>query len=124
MLNLAILIILIFFYLQSVLVYEILHFVEIQDSNVLRGVGLCFALFTSEFCKAFLVSLLWAVNMRTGIRVKNAFCTLAFQKIISLRMLSNISVGEVGGPSLNSAVFSVRMHFSEKPSLWNNALYV
>ncbi|XP_023646215.1 ATP-binding cassette sub-family C member 12 isoform X1 [Paramormyrops kingsleyae] len=79
----------------SVLVYEILHFVEIQDSNVLHGVGLCFALFTSEFCKAFLVSLLWAVNMRTGIRVKSAFCTLAFQKIISLKMLSNFSVGEI-----------------------------
>nr|XP_015223849.1 PREDICTED: multidrug resistance-associated protein 9 [Lepisosteus oculatus] len=79
----------------SVLVYSILQYIESSESNVLYGVGLCAALFTSEFCKAFFVSLTWAINIRTGIRLKNAFSAVAFEKIISLRTLNDISVGEV-----------------------------
>ncbi|KAM6980550.1 ATP-binding cassette sub-family C member 12 [Aplochiton taeniatus] len=80
----------------SVLVYQILNYAEAPDkSTLVYGVGLCIALFTSEFCKAFFVSLMWAVNLRTAIRVKSAFCMLAFQKIVSLRVVSDISVGEM-----------------------------
>uniref|UniRef100_A0A8C9STI9 ATP binding cassette subfamily C member 12 n=1 Tax=Scleropages formosus TaxID=113540 RepID=A0A8C9STI9_SCLFO len=83
-------------YLQSVLLYEILNFVENQGmSSLEQGLGLCVGLFISEFSKAFLASLLWAMNIRTGTRLKNAFSVLAFQKVISLRVLSNISIGEV-----------------------------
>uniref|UniRef100_A0A8C7N1G9 ATP-binding cassette sub-family C member 5 n=1 Tax=Oncorhynchus kisutch TaxID=8019 RepID=A0A8C7N1G9_ONCKI len=57
----------------AVLVYEILNY----------------------FSKAFFASLLWAVNLRTAIRVKSAFSVVAFQKIISLRSVSNLSVGEM-----------------------------
>uniref|UniRef100_A0A8C7JY84 ATP binding cassette subfamily C member 12 n=1 Tax=Oncorhynchus kisutch TaxID=8019 RepID=A0A8C7JY84_ONCKI len=64
-------------------------------STLLHGVGLCVALFISEFSKAFFASLLWAVNLRTAIRVKSAFSVVAFQKIISLRSVSNLSVGEM-----------------------------
>lgn len=81
---------------QSVLVYEILKYTEKPDGSTLtHGVGLCVALFCSEFCKAFFISLMWAVNLRTAIRVKNAFSMLAFSKIISLRVVNSISVGEV-----------------------------
>ncbi|KAJ7994532.1 hypothetical protein DPEC_G00250450 [Dallia pectoralis] len=81
----------------AVLVYEILNYAEAPEASTLvYGVGLCVALFTSEFCKAFFASLMWAVNIRTGIRVKGAFSTMAFKKFISLRSVSNdISVGEV-----------------------------
>uniref|UniRef100_A0A8K9UV60 ATP-binding cassette, sub-family C (CFTR/MRP), member 12 n=1 Tax=Oncorhynchus mykiss TaxID=8022 RepID=A0A8K9UV60_ONCMY len=80
----------------AVLVYEILNYAEAPGtSTLLHGVGLCVALFTSEFSKAFFVSLLWAVNLRTAIRVKSAFSVVAFQKIISLRSVSNLSVGEM-----------------------------
>uniref|UniRef100_A0A8C9WQW9 ATP binding cassette subfamily C member 12 n=1 Tax=Scleropages formosus TaxID=113540 RepID=A0A8C9WQW9_SCLFO len=80
----------------SVLLYEILNFVENQGmSSLEQGLGLCVGLFISEFSKAFLASLLWAMNIRTGTRLKNAFSVLAFQKVISLRVLSNISIGEV-----------------------------
>lgn len=81
---------------QSILVNEILTYVEqTEKSTLVRGVGLCVALFVSEFCKAFFASLLWAVNLRTAIRTKAAFSMLAFQKIVTLRTLSNITVGEV-----------------------------
>ncbi|KAJ8412882.1 hypothetical protein AAFF_G00104640 [Aldrovandia affinis] len=81
---------------EAVLVYEILSYVESPEtSSLVYGIGLCVALFTSEFCKAIFISLLWALNIRTGIRVKSAFSMLAFQKIISLRALNSISLGEV-----------------------------
>lgn len=76
--------------------YEILNYVEQPEtSTLLYGVGVCLALFTSEFSKAFFASLMWAVNLRTAVRVKGAFTMLAFKKIISLRNLTSISVGEV-----------------------------
>ncbi|KAF3833112.1 hypothetical protein F7725_026777 [Dissostichus mawsoni] len=62
---------------------------------VLYGIGLCFALFTSEFFKSFFISTLWALNLRTAVRLKGAFSTLAFQKVISLRGHSGISTGEM-----------------------------
>ncbi|XP_028812284.1 multidrug resistance-associated protein 9 [Denticeps clupeoides] len=80
----------------SILVYEILNYTESPGKfPVSYGVGLCFALFIAEFSKAFFISLLWALNLRSAIRLKGAFSMLAFQKIISLRILSNISVGEM-----------------------------
>ncbi|KAF4090918.1 hypothetical protein AMELA_G00031150 [Ameiurus melas] len=80
----------------SILVHEILTYVEKSDRSALvHGVGLCVALFISEFSKAFFASLLWAVNLRTAIRMKGAFSMLAFQKIITLRTLSDVTVGEM-----------------------------
>uniref|UniRef100_A0AAQ4PRF0 ATP-binding cassette, sub-family C (CFTR/MRP), member 12 n=1 Tax=Gasterosteus aculeatus aculeatus TaxID=481459 RepID=A0AAQ4PRF0_GASAC len=48
-----------------------------------------------SFSKAFLISLLWAVNLRTAARLKGAYSLLAFQKVISLRGNSGILKGEV-----------------------------
>ncbi|XP_034727072.1 multidrug resistance-associated protein 9 [Etheostoma cragini] len=80
----------------AVLVYEILNYVDSPEkSTVFHGVGLCFALFTSEFLKAFFISLMWAVNLRTAVRLKGAYSALAFQKVISLRLHSGISMGEI-----------------------------
>ncbi|XP_022598440.1 multidrug resistance-associated protein 9 [Seriola dumerili] len=80
----------------AVIVYKILNYIDDPGkSTVSHGVGLSFALFTSEFCKAFLVSLLWAMNLRTAVRLKGAFSSMAFQKVISLRVLGSISMGEM-----------------------------
>ncbi|XP_041841880.1 ATP-binding cassette sub-family C member 12-like [Melanotaenia boesemani] len=84
------------FFGPAVLVYEILNYIDYpEESTVTHGVGLAFALFTSEFCKAFFISLLWAINLRTAVRLKGAFSLVAFQKVISLRVHSGISVGEM-----------------------------
>uniref|UniRef100_A0AAQ5YG79 ATP-binding cassette, sub-family C (CFTR/MRP), member 12 n=1 Tax=Amphiprion ocellaris TaxID=80972 RepID=A0AAQ5YG79_AMPOC len=64
-------------------------------STVTRGVGLAIGLFTTEFFKAFLISLLWAMNLRTAVRLKGAFSSMGFQKVISLRVHSGISMGEM-----------------------------
>ncbi|XP_070815026.1 ATP-binding cassette sub-family C member 12 [Chaetodon trifascialis] len=80
----------------AVIVYEILNYVDHPGmSKVSHGIGLAFALFSTEFSKAFLISLLWALNLRTAVRLKGAFSSMAFEKVISLRMHSGISMGEM-----------------------------
>ncbi|KAM9817342.1 ATP-binding cassette sub-family C member 12-like [Neosynchiropus ocellatus] len=80
----------------AVVVYEILRYVDDPThSTVVHGVGLCLGLFTSEFCKAFFISLLWALSLRTAVRLKGAFSAVGFQKIISMRGHSGVSMGEM-----------------------------
>ncbi|XP_077376249.1 ATP-binding cassette sub-family C member 12 isoform X2 [Festucalex cinctus] len=80
----------------AVLVHLLLDYVEDHSEYTqTHGIGLCFALFTSEFFKGFFISLLWALNLRTAVRLKGAFSTLGYQKVISLRVHSNISMGEI-----------------------------
>ncbi|XP_060767544.1 ATP-binding cassette sub-family C member 12 [Neoarius graeffei] len=80
----------------SILVNAILTYVEQPNgSTLVYGIGLCVALFTSEFCKAFFSSLMWAINLRTAVRLKGAVTILAFRKIIMLRTLSDVTVGEM-----------------------------
>uniref|UniRef100_A0A667YK51 ATP binding cassette subfamily C member 12 n=1 Tax=Myripristis murdjan TaxID=586833 RepID=A0A667YK51_9TELE len=80
----------------AVLVHEILSYIdEHKGSTVTYGVGLCFALFFTEMCKTVFLSLLWAVNLRTAVRLKGAFSSMGFQKVISLRVPSGMSMGEM-----------------------------
>ncbi|XP_037553547.1 multidrug resistance-associated protein 9 [Nematolebias whitei] len=83
------------FFGPAVLVYQILNYIETPEGSTVTGVGLSVALFTSEFCKAFFISLMWAINLRTAVRMKGAFSTMAYQKVISLRVHSSISMGEM-----------------------------
>uniref|UniRef100_A0A8C2ZRV4 ATP-binding cassette sub-family C member 5 n=1 Tax=Cyclopterus lumpus TaxID=8103 RepID=A0A8C2ZRV4_CYCLU len=86
----------------AVLVYEILNYAEEPEkSTVAYGVGLSIALFASEFSKAFMISLLWALNLRTAARLKGAYSSVAFQKVISLRLHTGISMGEMIGVLTN-----------------------
>ncbi|KAM4597365.1 ATP-binding cassette sub-family C member 12 [Fundulus diaphanus] len=80
----------------AVLVNEILDYIENPEkSTVAYGIGMAFALFLTEFCKAFFISLMWAVNLRTAARLKGAFSSMAYQKVIALRVHSGISMGEM-----------------------------
>ncbi|MED6264245.1 hypothetical protein CHARACLAT_012821 [Characodon lateralis] len=80
----------------AILVNKILNYIENPGmSTVTYGVGLAFALFCTEFLKAFFISLMWAINLRTAARLKGAFSSMAYQKVISLRVHSGISMGEM-----------------------------
>ncbi|TNN41659.1 ATP-binding cassette sub-family C member 11 [Liparis tanakae] len=84
------------FFGPAIVVYEILNYAEEPEkSTVAYGVGLSIALFVSEFSKAFMISLLMALNLRTAVRLKGAYSSMAFQKVISLRLHTGISMGEV-----------------------------
>uniref|UniRef100_A0A8C2ZTN6 ATP-binding cassette sub-family C member 5 n=1 Tax=Cyclopterus lumpus TaxID=8103 RepID=A0A8C2ZTN6_CYCLU len=89
-------------FLGPVITFEILNYAEEPEkSTVAYGVGLSIALFTSEFSKAFMISLLWALNLRTAVRLKGAYSSVAFQKVISLRLHTGISMGEMIGVLTN-----------------------
>lgn len=81
---------------QGVLVHEILSYVVHPEmSSVLGGVALCAAVVSVEIFRVVCLGLSWALNLRTGIRLKAGFCMLGFNKILSLRTLSGSSVGQV-----------------------------
>uniref|UniRef100_A0A3Q2DK98 ATP-binding cassette, sub-family C (CFTR/MRP), member 12 n=1 Tax=Cyprinodon variegatus TaxID=28743 RepID=A0A3Q2DK98_CYPVA len=80
----------------GIIVNKILNYIENPGkSTVTYGAGLAVALFCTEFFKAFFISLMWALNLRTAARLKGAFSSMAYQKVISLRVHSGISMGEM-----------------------------
>ncbi|XP_055010778.1 ATP-binding cassette sub-family C member 12 [Boleophthalmus pectinirostris] len=80
----------------AIMVYQILQYISHPETHTLaRGVGLALGLFTSEFSKGFFISLFWAINLRSAVRLKGAFSALAFQKILSLRVNSGLPMGEL-----------------------------
>uniref|UniRef100_A0A2K5X360 ATP-binding cassette sub-family C member 12 n=1 Tax=Macaca fascicularis TaxID=9541 RepID=A0A2K5X360_MACFA len=79
----------------TVLIHQILQQTESTSGNVWVGIGLCIALFVTEFTKVFFWALAWAINYRTAIRLKVALSTLVFENLLSFKTLTHISVGEV-----------------------------
>ncbi|XP_030582176.1 multidrug resistance-associated protein 9-like [Archocentrus centrarchus] len=80
-------------FLGPAVVYRLLDYVN--DPGQSSGVGLCFALLTTELLRAYMLSLQWALNLSTAVRLKGALCSVGFQKVISLRVLGDISNGEI-----------------------------
>ncbi|XP_042371661.1 ATP-binding cassette sub-family C member 12-like, partial [Plectropomus leopardus] len=81
---------------SGVLVHEILtHVLRPESSSVGVGLGLCFAMLVVDFFRSGCLALVWALNLRTGIRLKTGFCMLGFHKIISLRTHRGLSVGQM-----------------------------
>uniref|UniRef100_A0A2K5M2U3 ATP-binding cassette sub-family C member 12 n=1 Tax=Cercocebus atys TaxID=9531 RepID=A0A2K5M2U3_CERAT len=78
-----------------ILIHQILQQTESTSGNVWVGIGLCIALFVTEFTKVFFWALAWAINYRTAIRLKVALSTLVFENLVSFKTLTHISVGEV-----------------------------
>ncbi|XP_036296981.1 ATP-binding cassette sub-family C member 12 [Pipistrellus kuhlii] len=79
----------------TVLIHQILRHTESDTRSVWVGVGLCAALFATEFTKVLFWALAWAINYRTAIRLKVAVSTLVFENLVSFKTLPRISVGEV-----------------------------
>nr|XP_057156082.1 ATP-binding cassette sub-family C member 12 isoform X12 [Pan paniscus]XP_057156083.1 ATP-binding cassette sub-family C member 12 isoform X12 [Pan paniscus]XP_057156084.1 ATP-binding cassette sub-family C member 12 isoform X12 [Pan paniscus] len=79
----------------TVLIHQILQQTERTSGKVWVGIGLCIALFATEFTKVFFWTLAWAINYRTAIRLKVALSTLVFENLVSFKTLTHISVGEV-----------------------------
>ncbi|XP_062294985.1 ATP-binding cassette sub-family C member 12-like [Scomber scombrus] len=81
---------------SGVLMHEFTSYnIQPEASSVLGGVTLSLGLVSVELFRVGCVTLSWAVNLRTGIRLKTAFCTLGFHKIVSLRTHSGVSVGQM-----------------------------
>ncbi|XP_020011029.2 ATP-binding cassette sub-family C member 12 [Castor canadensis] len=79
----------------TVLIHHILKHTESTSGEVLVGIGLCLALFATEFTKVLFWALAWAINYRTAIRLKVALSTLVFENLVSFKTLTHVSAGEV-----------------------------
>ncbi|XP_078256552.1 ATP-binding cassette sub-family C member 12-like isoform X2 [Rhinoraja longicauda] len=79
----------------GVVIHTILLHIEEKSENLVNGIGLCFALFTTEFMKVLFFSAIWSVSYQTGIRLKGAITTSAFIKLLHRTNLNNSSFGEV-----------------------------
>lgn len=76
-------------------IHNLLQHVESGSRDFVKGIGLCVALFVTEFSKVLFWSLAWAINYRTAIRLKVAVSTVAFENLLAFKTLTHISVGEV-----------------------------
>ncbi|KAM7146748.1 ATP-binding cassette sub-family C member 12-like isoform 3-T4 [Macrochelys suwanniensis] len=79
----------------TVIIHKILQHSESASKDIIRGIGLCIALFLAELSKVTFWALAWAINYRTAIRLKVAVSTVAFEYLLAFKSLTHISVGEV-----------------------------
>uniref|UniRef100_K7FYJ5 ATP-binding cassette sub-family C member 5 n=1 Tax=Pelodiscus sinensis TaxID=13735 RepID=K7FYJ5_PELSI len=79
----------------TVIIHKILQHSESVSKDIVWGIGLCIALFITEFSKVVFWALAWAINYRTAIRLKVALSTVAFEYLLAFKSLTHISVGEV-----------------------------
>uniref|UniRef100_A0A8D2DC37 ATP binding cassette subfamily C member 11 n=1 Tax=Sciurus vulgaris TaxID=55149 RepID=A0A8D2DC37_SCIVU len=77
------------------LIPKILEYSEDRSGNIVHGVGLCFALFLTESLKSLSLCSVWIINQRTGIRIRTAISSFAFQKLLQFKSLTHITSGEV-----------------------------
>ncbi|KAM7424805.1 hypothetical protein PAMA_000930 [Pampus argenteus] len=81
---------------SGVLIHGLVSYiVQLETSSMLGGIALCLGLVSVELFRVGCLTVSWAVNLRTGIRLKTAYCMLGFHKIISLRTHSGVSVGQM-----------------------------
>ncbi|XP_021076052.1 multidrug resistance-associated protein 9 isoform X2 [Mus pahari] len=79
-----------------ILIHQILqHITSTSSGHIWISIGLCLALFATEFTKVLFWALAWAINYRTAIRLKVALSTLIFENLLSFKTLTHISAGEV-----------------------------
>ncbi|XP_060132447.1 ATP-binding cassette sub-family C member 12 [Zootoca vivipara] len=79
----------------TLIIHNILRYSDSDAWDILPGIGLCIALFITEFSKVFFWSMAWAINYRTAIRLKVAVSTLTFEKLLSFKTLARMSVSEM-----------------------------
>lgn len=95
---------------------KILEYTEERLGNIAYGVGLCVALFVTECLKSLSMCSCWVINQHTGNRFRTAVFPFAFEKLIRLKSLTHITMGEVSdeaacGGELVVSSFSWRHHF-------------
>ncbi|KAM3828790.1 ATP-binding cassette sub-family C member 12-like [Vipera latastei] len=79
----------------TLIFHNILQYNDKDSKDLVEGVGLCMALFFTEFSKVVLWSLTWAINYRTAVRVKVAVTTVAFENLLACKSLKHASLGKL-----------------------------
>ncbi|XP_068124294.1 ATP-binding cassette sub-family C member 5-like isoform X2 [Hyperolius riggenbachi] len=83
------------FIVPAIFIRTLIEYSESAESNLLRGLLLTFGIFAAELIRSWSFALQWAMNYRTGVRLKGAVLALAFKKILKLKESKTISTGEL-----------------------------
>ncbi|XP_030058334.1 LOW QUALITY PROTEIN: multidrug resistance-associated protein 5-like [Microcaecilia unicolor] len=78
----------------AIFIRRLLEYSQASKSDLLYGLLLTFGIFLAELIRSWSFTLNWALNYRTGIRLKGAVLTLAFKKLLKLKDANNVMVGE------------------------------
>lgn len=77
------------------MVKHLLEYTQVTDSNLQYSLLLVLGLLLTEVVRSWSLALTWALNYRTGVRLRGAILTMAFKKILKLKNIKEKSVGEV-----------------------------
>lgn len=78
------------------MVKRLLDYTQQEASDLSYGLLLVLGLLTTEVMRSWSLALTWALNYRTGCRLRGAILSLAFEKILRLRSVRDKSMGQVG----------------------------
>ncbi|KAG8516048.1 Multidrug resistance-associated protein 5 [Galemys pyrenaicus] len=76
-------------------VKHLLEYAQVADSNLKYSLLLVLGLLLTEIVRSWSLALTWALNYRTGVRLRGAILTMAFKKILKLKNIKEKSVGEL-----------------------------
>ncbi|XP_035239753.1 multidrug resistance-associated protein 5 isoform X1 [Anguilla anguilla] len=79
----------------ALVVKRLLDYTEQVKPDLSYGLLLVLGLLASELIRSWSLALTWALNYRTGTRLRGAILTMAFHKILRLRNIREKSVGEL-----------------------------
>ncbi|XP_067903704.1 ATP-binding cassette sub-family C member 5-like [Heterodontus francisci] len=79
----------------ALVIRRLLEYAQASESNLQYGLLLVLGIFTAELVRSWSFALTWALNYRTGTRLRGALLTLAFEKILKLRNTKDVTVGEL-----------------------------
>lgn len=82
------------------MVKHLLEYTQDTESNLQYSLLLVLGLLLTEIVRSWSLALTWALNYRTGVRLRGAILTMAFKKILKLKNIKEKSVGEVSEPCL------------------------
>ncbi|KAM6356957.1 LOW QUALITY PROTEIN: ATP-binding cassette sub-family C member 5 [Alca torda] len=75
-------------------VKHLLEYTQQSESNLQYSLFLVFGIFMTEIVRSWSLALTWALNYRTGVRLRGAILTMAF-KILKLKNIKEKSLGEL-----------------------------
>ncbi|XP_030650146.1 ATP-binding cassette sub-family C member 5 [Chanos chanos] len=76
-------------------VKRLLEYTQESDSDLPYGLLLVLGMLTTEMIRSWSLAFTWALNYRTGTRLRGGILTMAFHKILRLRSVREKSMGEL-----------------------------
>ncbi|XP_054839830.1 ATP-binding cassette sub-family C member 5 isoform X3 [Eublepharis macularius] len=76
-------------------VKHLLEYTQQEASNLQYSLMLVVGLLMTEIVRSWSLALTWALNYRTGVRLRGAILTMAFKKILRLKNIKEKSLGEL-----------------------------